>query len=277
MVDFIQLQEIAKERLERDRTIQSIEAVGPTIEAAVSDAAALLDIPVRRVEYEVLERGTSGFWGMGKKDWRIQAYEKVSAKKKKQKEDFLTDELEDELPIVEDHDGEVFVQMRSGGEAMLKVTPPSGKGKKAQESYAIQLLNGRNVEEIDADAVKRTIREAIGSYIMVGTFTPHTYNDSVVRVEISEGEMFTIGRFDEYSAKPCNFEFDSHLKNISREHAKIEKTSSGFCISMMKPTSSDTFINGNKIQPKRQYPLKHHDRVSFGALGIDYEFQVLTK
>ncbi len=39
MVDFVQLQEILKERLEQDRAIHMIEVTGPTLEAVTADAA----------------------------------------------------------------------------------------------------------------------------------------------------------------------------------------------------------------------------------------------
>ncbi|MDR0456727.1 MAG: FapA family protein [Treponema sp.] len=190
MVDFVQLQEILKHRLEQDRAIHIIEVTGSTLEAATADAAALLDIPVRLLEYEIVERGSSGMLGMGKKEWRIQAYEKVTAKAKKHGEGLLEEELGEQAPVIEDRDGEAFVYFSSDGEAMLKVTAPSGNGRKAAETYAVQLLRDRHAENIDTGLVSKIVREAQGTYIKVGGYERHSYNDSVVRTEISEGEMY---------------------------------------------------------------------------------------
>jgi uncharacterized protein (DUF342 family) len=188
MVDFVRLQEVVREQLEQDRAISSIEAVGPTLEAAVSDAAALLDIPVRRLEYEILEKGSAGFLGTGKKDWKIQAYER-HFEKKKRREEALNDAEEVEVQIIEDKDGDAFVHLQSGGDALLKVVPPIGKGSKVQESRAIQLLHDRNVTDIDTGLVSKIVHDAQGSYVKVGVFEHRLVNDSAVTVEIAEDDM----------------------------------------------------------------------------------------
>ena len=142
MVDFAQLQEILGERLEQDRAVQSIEVSGPTLEAALADAAALLDTSIRHLEYEIVERGTPGLLGLGQKEWLIQVYQKVIISKKQQGME-LEEELADQGPVVEDRDGDVFIHFTSEGDAMIKVTAPSGNGRKASEVYAIQSLNDR--------------------------------------------------------------------------------------------------------------------------------------
>jgi len=105
MVDFVQLQEIVKRQLELDRSIRSVDASGPTLEAAVNEAAALLDTSIRKLEYEIIERGSSGFLGAGKKDWLIRAYEHVTAKKKKESELVLSDEEVEAVDVIPDKDG----------------------------------------------------------------------------------------------------------------------------------------------------------------------------
>jgi len=211
MVDFVQLQEILKERLEQDRAIHMIEVTGPTLEAATADAAALLDVPVRHLEYEVTERGSPGVLGIGKKDWRIQAYEKVSASKNKHGEGELEEEQGEQGPIIEDRDGEAFVHFTTAGEAMLKVTAPSGNGRKAMETFALQLLKDRQTEEIDTSLVNKIVREAKGEYFKVGIFERHSYNDSVARTEISEGEMYAYMQVTPPGEGGCDISFETFL------------------------------------------------------------------
>jgi len=69
MVDFIQLQRIVQDQLEQDRNIRTVSVTGATLEEAVSEAAVLLNIPVRDLEYEITEKGSSGFLGTKKKKW----------------------------------------------------------------------------------------------------------------------------------------------------------------------------------------------------------------
>jgi uncharacterized protein (DUF342 family) len=188
MVDFVRLQQIVKEQLERDRSIKSVEAAGATLELAAAEAAALLDLPVRRLEYEVTERGSPGFFGSGKKDWKIRAYERAVTGRKKNKDILFGEGPDAAVPVIEDRDGEVYVHLSSDG-AFLKVTPPTGKGRRAAEAHAMQALLNRGVQDIDEELAGRLVREAAGTYVKVGDFEHRPINDSIVSVEIPDGEM----------------------------------------------------------------------------------------
>jgi uncharacterized protein (DUF342 family) len=210
MVDFVQLQEIIKDRLEQDRSVHSIEVVGSTLETVTADAAALLDVPIRHLEYEIMERGSPGIMGIGKKEWRIQAYEKIVLGKKKAGQGLLEEELGEQGPIIEDRDGEVFVHFSSDGEAQIKVTPPQGNGRKASEVYAMQLLTDRKAEHVDSGLVSKLLREAQGVYVKVGDYERHSYNDSVVRTEISEGEMQAFMQVSPPGEGGCDVSFETY-------------------------------------------------------------------
>ncbi|MDR1588374.1 MAG: FapA family protein [Treponema sp.] len=188
MVDFVRLQNIVKEQLEQDRAIRTVDTSGPTLETAVSEAAVLLNIPVRRLEYEVTEKGFSGFLGTGKKDWKIRAYERIYVKKNKNKDNIFGAETVIDVPLVEDKDGEAFVHLNTDG-VFLKVALPRGKGRRAQDAHAIQALAGRGITDIDEELVSKIVKEAAGTYVRVGDFEHRPMNDSVVSIEISEAEM----------------------------------------------------------------------------------------
>jgi uncharacterized protein (DUF342 family) len=188
MVDFVRLQHIVKEQLEHDRTIRTVEAAAPTLEIAVSEAATLLDIPVRRLEYEIAEKGFSGFLGSGKKDWKIRAYERTYVKKSKHTHGSEEAGEEAAAPVIEDKDGEAFVHLSTDG-AFLKVVPPMGKGRRAAEAQALAALAARGVTDIDRELVSKTVREAAAAYVKVGDFEHRPVNDSIVTVDIAEGEM----------------------------------------------------------------------------------------
>jgi uncharacterized protein (DUF342 family) len=188
MVDFIRLQQVMKERLEQDRAITTITATGSTLEDAVAQAAALLDLPVRRLEYEITEKGSPGFLGSGKKDWIIHAYERIFARKAIAGESEEDEETEAFAPVIEDRDGDVFVHLGSDG-AFLKVVPPSGRGSKAEINDALRALQSRSVTDMEENLVAGIVKEAVGEYIRVGDFEHRPVNDSMVTVDISDGEM----------------------------------------------------------------------------------------
>jgi hypothetical protein len=188
MIDFVQLQEIVKRHLEQDRAIRSVDASGPTLEAAVNEAAALLNTHIRRLEYEIIERGTSGFLGAGKKDWVIRAYERASAQKKKRAEEQLTDEDAANVEVIQHKDGDAFVQCWPGG-VYLKVTAPVGNGRKIYLAYALQVLKEKNIEEFDDKMVEKLVSEASGLYVKVAEYRHNPMNDSMAHVEVDDAEM----------------------------------------------------------------------------------------
>jgi uncharacterized protein (DUF342 family) len=216
MVDFVTLQKIMADRLEVDRAVQSVETVGPTLEIALSDAAALLDIPSRKIEYEIIERGSHGFWGMGKKDWRIRAYEKISSHRKKHQQALIDEEVSANVVVIPDKDGEAFVHFKSGGDVLLKVTPTSGQGKPASELYAMHFLQDRKAEKIDTALVKRTVAEASGEYVKVAEFEHKSYNDSVVYVEISEDEMTALVMTTPAGDGGCDVSYETYIATFKQ-------------------------------------------------------------
>jgi uncharacterized protein (DUF342 family) len=210
MVDFVQLQNIVKDQLEQDRTIKTIEVTGATLELAVSEAAGLLDIPVRRLEYEITEKGSAGFLGSGKKDWKIRAYERHFEQTAGEEDDIFAMGIETGAPVIEDRDGEAYVHLSPGG-AFLKVAPPRGTGKRAVEAQAMHALNARKVTNIDAALVSRTVKEAAGVYVRVGDFEHRPANDSVVSIEIAEGEMKAYIQVTPPGEGGCDLSMETYL------------------------------------------------------------------
>ena len=188
MIDFIQLQEIVKGHLERDREIRTVDASGPTLEAAVNEAAALLDTSIRRLEYEIIERGSTGFLGAGKKDWVIRAYERERAVKKKLAEEQLVEEEAAEVQVIPDKDGDAYVQRWPDG-VYLKVTAPSGNGRKVYLASALHALHGKQIDDFDADLVEKLVNEAGGVYVKVAEYKHNPLNDSTASIEVDDSEM----------------------------------------------------------------------------------------
>ncbi|MDR1420507.1 MAG: FapA family protein [Treponema sp.] len=210
MVDFVRLRHIVKEQLDHDRAIRIVEARGPTLEQAVAEASTLLDIPVRRLEYEVSERGFAGFLGTGKKDWTIRAYERLYAKKNKSGGEVSGDGAEEGPPVIEDRDGEAFVHLSADG-AFLKVVPPKGRGRRVADAQAMQALQARGVENIDGALVSKMVREAAGTYSRAGDFQHRPVNDSIISVEIPEGEMKAFIRITPPGTGGCDLSVETCL------------------------------------------------------------------
>ena len=74
MVTLVQLREYMKKQAEADRSKKSVQVTGSSIEEALGQASIELGLPVKQIEYEVLEKGSRGAFGAGKKDFILIAY-----------------------------------------------------------------------------------------------------------------------------------------------------------------------------------------------------------
>ncbi|MDR1390262.1 MAG: FapA family protein [Treponema sp.] len=188
MVDFVQLQHAMKERLERDRAIHTIEAEGATLEEAVSTASTLLNLAVRKIEYEVTVRGFSGVFGTGAKPWKIRAYERVTVQTIEEEKAAAAEEAAAAAKAQLDENGEAYVQMLHDG-VYLKVCPPAGRGRHAAPAAVIQLIAARGVSVYNQELVAKITGEAAGRYERIGDFERVPANDSMVSVDITADEM----------------------------------------------------------------------------------------
>ncbi|MCL2249069.1 MAG: FHA domain-containing protein [Oscillospiraceae bacterium] len=96
----------------------------------------------------------------------------------------------------------------------------------------------------------------------------------LIDVEIGEGDIFSIGRYDAALGKPqSTFEFDKKTKAVSRRHAVIERDIEGYKLIDLC-SRAGTFIDGQKLPPNTPYQLAIGTRVSFGNFGADYVWDV---
>ena len=75
------VRELMRRYLDEDGDKRSVEAEGNSLEDALKNASVQLDCPVSSLEYEVLEKGGTGFMGIVKKPWKINVYESSGKKK----------------------------------------------------------------------------------------------------------------------------------------------------------------------------------------------------
>lgn len=186
------VRELMRRYLDEDGEKRSVVAEGISVEEALKNAAVQLDCPVARIEYEVLEKGVQGFIGVGAKRWKINAYE-VAAKKKVEATldepfDAGLDLPVDLKPLQRDVDGQVFVRLASD-DALLKVTKPLGRGKRASDRNAIEKMHARAIHDFDEGLLKETVKAATGEWVPVGSFIANPAADALLTVELGSQEM----------------------------------------------------------------------------------------
>ena len=191
MINLPRLREYVRNQLTEDRNVKSIRARGESIEDALRQASIELGCPVKKIEYEIIEMGSKGTFGLGKKAWIILAYETVPEAKLPgfDEEDLDSLGFDTEIPIeIERRPGEVFVRLTADG-VFLKVTRPVGSEVRATERMVLELLSLRGVTDYNRSLVARALKQADGEYIRIGDFDYNPANQSTLSVDISDQEM----------------------------------------------------------------------------------------
>ncbi len=192
LINLEQLQEYMRKQSEEDKKNRSISVEGPGVPEALSRASIELGIPVLSLEYEVIERGSAGTLGVGRKPWKLKVYEKSRQVKtsveEAEEERRKAEETARAPERIPDVPGEVFVRISSEG-VLLKATRPQGRGARASDVMAFEKLSMRGVSNYDPALVSRVIKHADGEYIKVADIRYDPSHDATVSLEITDGEM----------------------------------------------------------------------------------------
>ncbi len=227
MVTLVQLREYMRKQAEADRAKKSVQVKGATIDEALAQASIELGLPIKKLEYEVLENGSRGNFGIGKKDCILIAYPLIEQEDISSFEESLGFDagFEHDEDVVIDADSEVIVRLAPEG-AFLIVTPPVGKGKKATKKMAMDELKRRGVERIDELMVSNVVKQADGESVRVGDFDYNPVNDAIMAVEIVDFEMAAKIEIQPPGRGGADLSFDamiSFLKNNSVVHGIKEE------------------------------------------------------
>lgn len=178
-----------RDQLTHDKD-KGVNVSGDSLEDALHQASIELGVPLRKIEYEILERGSRGMLGVGRKPYLLLAY----PAREKQGEEAGESDTKIDLSLLADQDeetdrdGGVFVRMTPDG-IMLKVTKPVGSGSRATERQAMEKLLQRTDDGIDKGRVAKVVKLAQGEFIKVGDFQYDPSADASLSVELADAEM----------------------------------------------------------------------------------------
>jgi uncharacterized protein (DUF342 family) len=183
-----QLQAFMRKAAQDDKSKKYVNVSGETLEDALREAAVELGIPIKSIEYEVLENGSRGVLGMGKRPFLIVAYPAQSQSDISEGDDVLDMDFGFDAAEATDTDGQAFVRLTPEG-ILLKVTPPVGEGAPVTERGAMQVITERTREKVDTAMVAKAVKRADDQWIRIGDFNYNPANDAYISCEIVDGEM----------------------------------------------------------------------------------------
>ncbi len=191
MVQLSELREFMRKQAESDRARKTVQVSGPTIEEALEQACIELALPLKKIEYEVLESPSGGILGYGKKNCLLIAYEIAAQKSDDFDEDGFDLDFDSGLSspeVPKDRDGEIIVKLRQEG-VFVKVYPPVGKGNPATERDAAMKIKSRGITEYDQHMMVSAVKQADGELVRIGDYAYNPMNDSIISVNIIDLEM----------------------------------------------------------------------------------------
>ena len=220
MVRLDKIREDMKERFEIDQDIRDVEVNADTIEDALEDAAVQLEANPANLEYEVIERGSQGFMGIGKKAWKLRIYPSAEAVAKTKK--VVSKEADGENAVAEeekivDSDGLFYIR-HFGSSIMLKVIPPVGNGRPVDSDEVYSQLKRPDTETIDNKKVDTCIAKGTGGeYETVGAYKHVASGDAVVSVDVAKDEMSAMMTVDAPSMSGADASFEQIMKVIQAQ------------------------------------------------------------
>jgi uncharacterized protein (DUF342 family) len=191
-INLEQIQEYMRMQSAEDKKNRTITVEAENVQEGLKKASIELGLPLTSLEYEILVRGSSGTFGVGRTAWKISVYERSKPVKtgSEAAEEAAreAENLAEAAARPKDLPGEVFVRI-SGDGAFLRATKPQGRGPRATELMAREKLSLRGVSSFDAALVSRIIKHADSEYVRVADVQYNPSHDATLSVDITDGAM----------------------------------------------------------------------------------------
>lgn len=192
MVTLDKIREEMQSRLNIDKELHFVDVHADTIEEALADASVQLDCKVNNLQYEIVERGSDGFLGLGKKPWNLKIYQDPSTIKKVTKlasEGLFDDEEEEAIVQIQNRDGLFYVR-HFKSDIMLKVVLPTGTGNPIEIKDVLDEVKRQDTLDFDEDLIKKYIKQGTDNqYCIIGNYKHVAAGDVVIGIEVTKDEM----------------------------------------------------------------------------------------
>ena len=192
MVTLEKLREDMNTLLQVDKNLHFVEVNADTIDEALADAVVQLDTKLANLHYEVVEKGSDGILGLGKKPWKIMVYQDPSTIKKSTRlasEGLFDTDEEGETAKITNRDGLFYVR-HFKSDIMLKIILPMGDGIPIEIKDVLDEIKRPDTINFDEELVKKCVKSGTDNdYCIVGQFKHVPAGDVVIGVEVTKDEM----------------------------------------------------------------------------------------
>ena len=192
MVTLDKIRSDMKERFLIDKDLHMVDVRADTIDEALSDASVQLDTKISNLQYEVVERGSDGFLGIGKKPWFLKIYQDPNTITKatvKASDGLIIDDDGEEANLVKNQDGMYYVR-HFGSDIVLKVLLPIGEGTPVELRDVLEDIKRQDTVDYDESLVKKLVKNGTdGQYTTVGQYKHIQGADALISVDVTKDHM----------------------------------------------------------------------------------------
>ena len=196
-----------------DNPEEEVEVFADSLKQALELAANDLGADIADLDYEVLEKGTGGFFGVGRKPYRVLVkraavstehddIEKIERK--------LASVAEGDLVVQKSDrnvDGAFSVRVLKTG-VWLTVTPSKGKGRQVILNDVTTRLYAMQINNADMKKIEKEVKKASGKPGKIGEWSPRPEWDGTMSIEVTEDEMQAYVHFVAPRYAGRNMDFD---------------------------------------------------------------------
>jgi len=198
----------------------AIEVYADSVKQALELSSEDLGIDITMLDYEILEKGSKGFFGMGRQPYRVlirpikesMEHDDLDAIEKK-----LSGENLPGITAIEkkDIDGSFKVRVAKTG-IWLTVTPVKGKGKKVDLMDVNNKIYTLKIDNVDTVKIDKEVNKPSGERVKIGEWKPNPEYDGSMTVEITEDEMKAFIHFSPPRFSGRHMEFDEVVDALKR-------------------------------------------------------------
>ncbi|MBN2402533.1 MAG: FapA family protein [Spirochaetes bacterium] len=172
-----------------------VEVFADSVKQALELASRELNADISMLDYEILEKGTPGLLGIGRKPYHLLVRQSESGGQYK---DVLDIEkklskvsIGDDIQLIksgENIDGKCKIRVSKSG-IWLTVSAPKGRGKRIELSDVREQLNILRISNVDNKKIEKAVSSRSGKPVKIGEWIPNPENDSRLSIEMSDDEM----------------------------------------------------------------------------------------
>lgn len=187
MPDLKQIQDYMRHQLEAGKRARYVNVSGNSLEEALHQASIELGIPVKKIEYEILDPGSKGMLGVGKKPCLILAYP-ISGPETSEEDQTFPSNFDISFEMSANKDGKVFVRRNEDG-VYMKVSAPEGDGVRVTEKSAMEMLLHKQVAGVDKNMVSKVVKKADNIFVKIAELRHDPTQDAILTFELQDMEM----------------------------------------------------------------------------------------